>query len=159
MVLDVFSDLITTVLFRSYFLSLSFDHNEPDDVFQQSVLNIFNMHVLFTFQMESDILHSCVLIRENTLLLTVLSVIFRCSTEVLLLWSMRWECDWATMYKKQAHCVSMNWMFCCVTEKSLLTFSLPVMIDIMMLFVWTRPLANEAVRSSQMILEEYVEFN
>lgn len=47
----------------------------------------------------------------------VLSVIFRWSTEMLLLWSMWWECDWATMFVKQAHCVSMTRMFCCVTGK------------------------------------------
>lgn len=47
----------------------------------------------------------------------VLSVIFRWSTEMLLLWSMWWECDWATVFVKQAHCVSMTRMFCCVTGK------------------------------------------
>lgn len=60
-------------------------------------------------------------------------------------------------YEKQAHCVSTTRMFCCVTEKSLLTSSLLVTIVIMMLFVWTRPLSEgvgEAVESSQMILLE-----
>lgn len=68
-------------------------------------------------------------------------------------------CDWATMYDKKAHCVSMTWMFCCVTEKSLLTLSLLVTIVIMMLFVWTRPVRAlmKHLKSSQMMLIEYTE--
>lgn len=59
-------------------------------------------------------------------------------------------------YENQAHCVSTTWMFCCVTEKSLLTSSLLVTIVIMMLFVWTRPLWGRqwSSQSSQMILVE-----
>lgn len=43
------------------------------------------------------------------------------------------------MYEKQAHCVSMTSMFCCVTENSQLTLSLLVTIVVMMLFVRTWP--------------------
>lgn len=42
------------------------------------------------------------------------------------------------MYEKQAHYVSMTCMFCSETEKLLMTFSLLVMILIMMLFVLTQ---------------------
>lgn len=155
---EIFSDLITTVLFRSCCKDYSFC---PRGCSSSSLCWIYL--VCMVVYISDGVWHfaQSVLIREKTCLLTVLSVIFRCSTEVLLLWSMWWECDWATMYDKQAHCVSMTWMFCCVTEKNRCWPSL---------FFWRLLLwcclcghghrgVNEAVRSSPMTLVESVECN
>lgn len=82
--------------------------------------------------------HTSVLVRENTFLLTVLSEIFRYSTEALNVKHV--VRVWLSHHVRETGSLcEHDLMFCCVTEKSLLTLSLLVTIDVMMLFVWTRP--------------------
>lgn len=90
---------------------------------------------LFAFLQELDILHSRVLIRENSLYCPA------CNIRMLSSWSMWRERDWATVFVKQTHCVSMTWMFCCVLGKSLPASHL-VTISVMMLFAWRRLLSD-----------------
>lgn len=104
-------------------------------IFLQSAGKIFDMHVCLHFSWNSTF---CTFVsssgRKNYMF--VPSLILRGSTELYLLWSMWWERDWATVFSKQAHCVSVIQMFCCVTgkKKTQLTSAL-VMIFILVLSV------------------------
>lgn len=79
-----------------------------------------------------------VFFRENTCLLTPLSVIFRCSTEALTVkhvvrvWLSHHVCERGSLCEHDL-------IFCCVTEKSLSILSPLMTVVVMILFVWTRP--------------------
>lgn len=48
-VVDVFSDLMTTVLFTSYFSMLPFDHNKPDGVFPTVCFDYIYLICMFVY--------------------------------------------------------------------------------------------------------------
>lgn len=79
-----------------------------------------------------------VLSRETTSLLSVLSVIFRCSTEALTVkhvvrvWLSHHVCERGSLCEHDL-------IFCCIMEKALSILSALMTAVVMILFVWTRP--------------------